>query len=141
MFLYTLNDREKRAFLAIADYAVNVDFDTDLGEENLVRMQCHEMGIEYEELDLRDFNLEDALYVFESEHSRKVLLFEICTILFMDHELKPKEKQLLDQIDRYYGFPSDYMPACIDLARRYVSLFFEGRSLISGRPQEEESEN
>ncbi|MCD4828258.1 MAG: hypothetical protein K8R90_02350 [Candidatus Cloacimonetes bacterium] len=141
MFLYTLNDREKRAFLAIADYAVSIDDETGLGEENLVRMQCQEMGIEYEELDLRDFNLEDALYIFESNQSRKVLFFEICTILFMDHELKVKEKQLLDRIDRYYDFPRDYMPAATDHARKYVQLFFEGRAIISGRPSQEESEN
>ena len=141
MYLYTLNDREKRAYLAIADYAVNIDQDTDLGEENLVRMQCHEMGIDYEELDLRDFNLEDALYVFESDQSRKVLLFEISTILFMDSELKVKEKHLLDKIDRYYGFPNDFMPQVIDLARKYVRVFFEGRTLLSGFPAIEESEN
>jgi len=141
MFLYTLNDREKRAYLAIADYAMNIDRDTDLGEENLVRLQCHEMSMEYEELDLRDFNLEDALYVFESDQSRKVLLFEICTILFMDHALKDREKQLLDRIDRYFGFPGDFLPATIELARRYVKVFYDGRTLISGRPCEEESEN
>ncbi len=137
MFLHTLNDQEKQAYLRIAQYALNIDFDFSVCEENMLRNQCHEMEIAYDELDLSDFILEDHLAIFETEQSKRIMFIEVVSLMFMDKHLEPLEKKLLDRIDKYFGFEGEFMNNATQYARQYIEAYYRGRMLVFNNGHDE----
>ncbi len=137
MFLHTLSDREKQAYLRIAQYALNIDYDFSVCEENMLRNQCHEMEICYDELDLGDFDLEKELEIFDNEQSRRVLFLEIATLMFMDKHLQSQEKRLLDRIDKFFMFDGEFMNNATQYARQCVEAFYRGRKLVFNNGHDE----
>ncbi len=130
MFLHTLSEREKQAYLRIAQYALNIDYDFSVCEENMLRNQCNEMEIQYDELDLGDFELEKELAIFETDQSRRVVFMEITSLMFMDKHLASDEKRLLDRIDAFFGFDSEIMNQVTQYARQYIEAYYRGRKLV-----------
>ncbi len=130
MFLHTLSEREKQAYLRIAQYALNIDYDFSVCEENMLRNQCKEMEISYDELDLSDFDLEKELAIFDTEQTRRIVFMEITSLMFMDKHLASHEKRLLDRIDRYFDFDDDVMNQVTQYARQFIDAYYRGRKLV-----------
>ena len=88
MFLHILDDEEKKAFLDLSTYAMNIDQEVTASEEELIKFQCREMGIEHAKVSLENFDLKNTLEIFESLESRRVIFIEILSMFFIDKEFQ-----------------------------------------------------
>lgn len=117
MFLSTLDDSQKRAYLNLAYKLIAADGVLDKREMDMLERYKTEMSFTF---DLNSLNqdVDTAIEVFKNADKvvKKRVLFELMGLSYADDEQSDTEKAFLEQISAMFGIsPSD-----LELCRVYV---------------------
>lgn len=110
MFLSQLKFQQKRFFLNLAHFILNVDGEFDTFESNYLRAICAEMSLSNN--DAEECKLEELSKLFISEEEKKILLMEIIALALCNGEYDKKEKVIIDKIAADLNLTSDIETIC-----------------------------
>lgn len=96
MFLTSLNDEKKQAFLNLAYYVANVDAKFTDDEQELLKAFAQEMGIPCQPVNME---LEDILIELRSlpVEQKKIVFFELTALVTIDNDYSLVEKAVLEK--------------------------------------------
>ncbi|RXJ88138.1 hypothetical protein CRU93_00645 [Arcobacter sp. CECT 8985] len=131
MLLMKLQTKEKFSFLRLAHYLARVDSDYGEKEHEIIEEYCVEMGIENDDIfDVDTFDLEDTLKNFKTKKSKKIVMLELMILIHADDSFDFKEKELIQDINKTFGFSKRNMDYFSQWGKAVASLYEQGQLLI-----------
>ncbi|WP_258238780.1 TerB family tellurite resistance protein [Arcobacter sp. CECT 8985] len=126
-----LQTKEKFSFLRLAHYLARVDSDYGEKEHEIIEEYCVEMGIENDDIfDVDTFDLEDTLKNFKTKKSKKIVMLELMILIHADDSFDFKEKELIQDINKTFGFSKRNMDYFSQWGKAVASLYEQGQLLI-----------
>lgn len=130
MFLNSLTDEQKKAFLAIAMKIIGADGVLDPRERQMVESMRYEMGL-WDETDLPKGHIEDMAKPFDTRQSRVILMLESIALAYVDEEFASKEQKILRELALLFGFSEEEATTMENWVLRYKELLKEAVAMFS----------
>jgi len=124
MFLHILNDRQQKAFLALARQFIEADQNLSAGEQNLLELMYAETGLPFE-TELPTGNLESLLQEFDSRQARSAVLLELIGVGHADDDFHPEESQFIGKAAAAFGVPDERVAQMESWVQRQLQLALE----------------
>lgn len=125
MFLSQLKYNQKKFFLNLADYLLNIDGDFDEFESDYLRAICSEMSLSNEDID--KFEFENVVHLFTDLESKKILLTESMALALCNEEYNVAEKKFIEELAHKLDLTQD-----IDNIKKMLEIHFNNqKNLIS----------
>jgi tellurite resistance protein len=131
MFLFKLNEEEKKAFLQLAHYMARVDGEFPEEEQAVIKMYAHEMGIKDEGFKEHEFNLDNILNIFKSKKSKNIVLLEIMALVYADGRVDDKEEELLQYMCIKFGITRKTAKIYEEWIKAILALYKQGELFIN----------
>jgi len=131
MFLNRLEDKEKKAFLKLAQYIIEINESEGEKEEEILLAYSNEMGIKVEEFTINDFKLEEILLVFQNNTSRKIALLEIMALIYADNQIDEKEEKFINNICKRFGISREQAKIYEEWTKAILALYNQGELFIN----------
>ena len=131
MFLYRLNEEEKKAFLELAHYLARVDNNFMDKEKEIIKQYCIEMNIQDIEYDKNKFDLNKTLQKFKNPKSQKIVLLEIMALIYADNILHPAEKRVLNVMCKEFNINPLMANIYGEWSKAMMALYLQAESLIN----------
>jgi tellurite resistance protein len=130
MFLKSLSQREKEAFLELAYYMANIDGDFAKEEREMIDFYLLEMEIE-DNITLNSIrSLDEILGEFQSQYSKKVAMLEIIGIVYSDDILDESEDEVLREMARRFNFSNTTLEIYKNWTKSMLALTNQGHLLL-----------
>lgn len=133
MYLKTLTDDEKQAFLELAYRAARADRILAIEEYELWKTFRWETGLLDERYSVRELSVADAAAQFKSDRSRRIAMIELAGMVMADGVTAPEEHAFLDELARAFEFDPDFVQASLAWVRKHADVMKEGQGLIDGK--------
>lgn len=131
MFLGTLNNDQKRAFLVLADAVINADRRLALQEEAMVAQMRAEMGLPPDE-PVPAMDEATAVAAFDNRRARVAAMLELNGLGLADAEMAPEEAVVLARIGTAFGFSEAEGLGQRDWVLRQIALVHEAGAMMLG---------
>ena len=131
MFLNQLKEDEKRAFLRLAQYVMEVNVSEGEKEKAILLAYSKEMNIEIEEFDENNFNLEEVLLVFHSNTSKKIVLLEIMALIYADNQVDKEEEHFIQVMCDKFGISREQAQIYEEWTKAMLALYKQGELFIN----------
>jgi len=107
MFLDVLNQEEREKCLQLFGQIIKVDDDNNDYEQEILNNFRIELGLAAMP-EMKD-SLEDLIDYFaaKSDSIKKILYFEVCSLIMADEDIRPEEQQVLVDITRKFEIEPD----------------------------------
>ena len=129
MFLETLNQEQKEAFMCLAyDVAVS-DGDLALGEEAMMQDMRREMNLD-EHFEPRYLDIEGIETVFTSKKSRSIAMISLIRLGYADGAFEIEEQCFLEDLCRAFEITSEDFKLIDNWVRRLISLEREANAFL-----------
>lgn len=106
MFLATLNDQQKKAFLAIAMKIIGADFHLDIRERQMIQMMRFEMGL-FSEIDIPKGSIEELAKVFDTRQTKSIAMIESIAVAYSDEKYVKNEFKILRAMALTFGISEE----------------------------------
>ena len=105
MFLSQLKYNQKKCFLSLANYLLNIDGEFDEFESDYLRAICAEMSLSNG--DIEPFTLDSVKQKFPEQEARKILLTESMDLALCNEEYDQSEKLFIEDLVKKLNLISD----------------------------------
>ena len=105
MFLSQLKYNQKKCFLSLANYLLNIDGEFDEFESDYLRAICAEMSLSNG--DIEPFTLDSVTQKFPEQEARKILLIESMALALCNEEYDQSEKLFIEDLAKKFDLISD----------------------------------
>ena len=105
MFLSQLKYKQKKCFLSLANYLLNINGEFDEFESDYLRAICAEMSLSNE--DIEPFTLDSVTQKFPEQEARKILLTESMALALCNEEYDQSEKLFIEDLAKKLDLISD----------------------------------
>lgn len=105
MFLSQLKYNQKKCFLSLANYLLNIDGEFDEFESDYLRAICAEMSLSNG--DIEPFMLDSVTQKFPEQEVRKILLTESMALALCNEEYNQSEKLFIEDLAKKLDLISD----------------------------------
>lgn len=136
MYLMSLSENVKKAFLELA-YMVAVS-DNDYSDEEKLVMEAYkiELQIEYD-LQKLGSNIDPDMVVQvlcadASIAEKKIIVFEIIGLAMTDNQYDDEERKMIKQMNAAFKLDDDYPAKCEAMINKYVELQSQIDTLVIG---------
>jgi tellurite resistance protein len=130
MFLHILNDRQQRAFLALAKQFIEADRNLSQGEQNLLELMYAETNLPFE-TELPSGEPAELLKEFDSPQSRTAAVIELVGVGHADDEFHPEENAFLRKVAGALGVSDQRLAQIEDWVQRQLRLAQEAEQLLA----------
>jgi len=131
VFLNQLKEDEKRAFLRLAQYVMEVNVSEGEKEKAILLAYSKEMNIEIEEFDENNFNLEEVLLVFHSNTSKKIVLLEIMALIYADNQVDEEEENFIQAMCDKFNISREQAQIYEEWTKAMLALYKQGELFIN----------
>ena len=121
MFLSSLTNEQKKAFLAIAMKIIGADGILESRERQMIEAMRYEMGL-FTETDLPKGDIEDIVKPFDTRKSRVISMLECIALGYADEDLGGEEKKILRALALMFEFSEEEATAMENWVLRYKDL-------------------
>lgn len=121
MFLNSLTQEQKKAFLAIAMKIIGADGILETRERQMIETMRYEMGL-YDETDLPKGDIEDIAKAFDTRKSRAIMMLEGIALAYADENLGGEEQKILRALALIFGISEEEATAMENWVLRYKEL-------------------
>jgi len=127
MFLDVLNQEEREKCLQLFGQIIKVDDDNNDYEQEILNNFRIELGLAAMP-EMKD-SLEDLIDYFaaKSDSIKKILYFEVCSLIMADEDIRPEEQQVLVDITRKFEIEPDIIEqinkSVTDLKAVYENIY------------------
>lgn len=129
MFLNSLTQEQKKAFLSIAMKIIGADGILETRERQMIETMRYEMGL-YNETDLPKGEIEDIAKIFDTRKSRVIVMLEGIALAYADEDLGGEEHKILRSLALIFEFSEDEATAMENWMKRYKDLHQEAVALF-----------
>jgi tellurite resistance protein len=130
MYLSSLSEEQKKAFLAIAMRIIKADGVMDPKERKTIEVMRYEMGL-LEETDLPKGYIEDFLKPFDTRESKVIALIESIALAYVDGDYAEEEKKILREMALTFEFSEKEATDMENWVLRYRELQKEALAMFS----------
>jgi uncharacterized tellurite resistance protein B-like protein len=130
MFLASLNEEQKKAFLTIAMKAIGVDGKLDQREKQMILAMRYEMGL-FEEIVLPKGDLEVLAKPFDTRRSQSILLMESIALAYADNDFSEKEKKVLRALALIFNISEEDATEMENWVLEYNKLLEKAEKILS----------
>lgn len=131
MFLNQLLEKEKIAFLELAQVVAWVDDEFTAEEEALLNLYKQEVGVAQDFL-IQKHSLQEILAHFSSETSKNIAFIEVLAVVFSDGVYSDEEKAIIKEIQQAFGFSNEKYEKYKSWIQKINNVYSEGAQLIYG---------
>jgi len=124
MFLHTLNDFEREAFLALARDYIQADEKVSFQEEAMMKQLCLEMGLAPNHA-LPQRSQDEWLAVIARRRSRVAAMFELLALANADKTFDTRERELVFKTAKAWGITEVELEKMSDWHDRQLELLSE----------------
>lgn len=121
MFLHILNDRQQRAFLALAQRFVEADSHLSSEERNLLELMRAEMGLSFDD-EIPSADTRELLQAFDTGQARAAVVLELLGVGHADEHFSPEESALLNEVAQSFGITPEKLARFDDWVQRQLAL-------------------
>jgi uncharacterized tellurite resistance protein B-like protein len=121
MFLNSLTQEQKKAFLAIAMKIIGADGILEPRERSMIEAMRYEMGL-WDETDLPKGEIEDIAKPFDTRKSRVISMLEGIGLAYADEDLGEEEQKILRALALLFEFSEEEATAMENWILRYKKL-------------------
>ncbi|UTD12288.1 TerB family tellurite resistance protein [Treponema denticola] len=125
MFLSQLKYNQKKCFLSLANYLLNIDGEFDEFESDYLRAICAEMSLSNG--DIEPFTLDSVTQKFPEQEARKILLIESMALALCNEEYDQSEKLFIEDLAKKLDLISDL----VEIKNMVERHFKNQKNLIS----------
>ncbi|MBV4416537.1 hypothetical protein [Clostridium tyrobutyricum] len=131
MFLNGLTQEERTKFMELVYYIANIDGDYAEEEKELIKNYQVELNMSV--LPKMTDSIDDLVSYFagKSEGLKKIIIFEIYGLIMSDDSISPKEKEIVDDIDRTFGIEVSTMSMIKDLVKKLKNVYDKIYTVLS----------
>lgn len=129
MFLATLSDEQKPAFLALADSVIRADRRLAPQEDAMLGAMRAEMGLPAG-APVPALDVTDAAAAFDTHRVRVAVMLELVGLSLSDGEMAPEEAALLTEIREALGVSESRFLAQCDWVLRQTALVREAGEMM-----------
>lgn len=125
MYLFGLSKEQKELFLDLVIFSMTSDGVVDEREENVARQYCNEMQIEFRSttnLSTYTDAIKKLKEISNLTELKKITL-ELVTLMYADDNFAEEEEELLDYVQKIFGFNSHLMGEIIFASRHLILSF------------------
>jgi len=131
MFLNDLGEAEKRTFLILAKKMVSADGRVTTEEREMLKDAQEEMGLYATENSLAgNDNLDNCCRSVVSSRARVLMLLELASFAFIDHDYDARERELLRSVANIWKLDDISVMRIEEWARKRVELSTEAAEVI-----------
>ncbi|MCP5106522.1 MAG: hypothetical protein GY950_24270 [bacterium] len=132
MFLNSLNEEQKKAFLGLAIKIIGADGQLDPRERQMIEAMRFEMGM-FTETDLpRGYiEIEDMVKSFDTRQSQVILMLEGLALAYADEELHGEEEKILRELALVFKFSEEDATNMENWVLRYKELLKEAAAMFT----------
>lgn len=130
MFLASLNDEQKKAFLAIGMKIIGADSHLDVREREMIQGMRYEMGL-FHPLELPHSSIEDLAKTFDSKRSQSIVLLESIGLAYSDGDYTEKEKKILRALALSFNISEEEATEMENWVLDYKKLIKKAEAILS----------
>ena len=124
MFLHSLGDQEKKAFLVLAKLLANEDGRVDDRELQLIDLFLVETGLTKGDIPT-DLAMESAIQKFQTAKSRYSCLIELVGLALSDLDYAEEERAFINKIADHFSIGEQNLLSIENWVRRMLALALE----------------
>lgn len=129
MFLNSLENNEKVAFLKLAHHLARCDGDFSENEHNVIATYCLEMQIKDITYSKKEFDLNQVLEEFKHQENQKIVLLEVMALVYSDG-LHAEEQKVLNVIIEKFNISEAITVVYAEWSKSILSISRQGQALI-----------
>lgn len=129
MFLGTLSDDQKQAFLVLADAVLQADRRLAPQEAEMLTLMRAEMGFP-DDVPVPASDVAAAVTVFDCRRSRVAAMLELTGLAFADREIAPEEEAVIGRIGDALGFSQAEILSQREWVFRQMALVHEANAMM-----------
>lgn len=129
MFLSSLNQQQKEAFICLAHNVVVSDGDLTVAEQVMMEEMRREMGLE-PGFEARYLDIEGIEQIFDSKRSRAIAMISLTRLGYADGAFEIEEQCFLRDLCRAFEMSQDEFNLIDNWVRRLMSLEREANSFM-----------
>lgn len=129
MYLNYLEENEKIAFLKLAHMIANSDDEFCNNEKIIINSYCNEMGIEDITFDKNEL-IDIISYQFKTDQSRRIVIFELMSIINANGEFKSKEKDIINVLLKEFNIEEKFLTDVKQWSDSMIYLVEQGHKLV-----------
>jgi uncharacterized tellurite resistance protein B-like protein len=130
MFLASLNEEQKKTFLAIGMKIIGADRRLDKKERQMIEAMRYEMGL-FREIILPHGTIEELAKVFDTHRSQSIVLMESIGLAYADADFSKEEQKILRSLALIFGFPEEDATEIENWVLDYRNLLEKAEKIIS----------
>jgi tellurite resistance protein len=130
MFLNSLNNEQKEAFLDLALFVAHADGEFSDDEKLIVEQYQLEMETSYDP-NIKGKKVEDIINCFENKRDRNIVLIELMALVHSDDEFCENEQKLIDYIAKTFSISSEQCEKFENWSKSILSVINEGGALVN----------
>jgi uncharacterized tellurite resistance protein B-like protein len=129
MYLNYLEETEKVAFLKLAHSIASSDDEFCDNEKIIINSYCNEMGIADIKFD-KDELIDILSYQFKTDQSRRIVIFELMSIINANGEFKSKEKDIINILLKEFNIEEKFLTDVKQWSDSMIYLVEQGHKLV-----------
>lgn len=129
MYLNYLEETEKIAFLKLAHAIANSDDEFCDNEKIIINSYCNEMGIADITFD-KDELIDILSYQFKTDQSRRIVIFELMSVINANGEFKGKEKDIINILLKEFNIEEKFLTDVKQWSDSMIYLVEQGHKLV-----------